>query len=556
MRTVILGGVAAGAATATRLRRLDETREITVIESGAYPSFANCALPYYLSGEVSERNKLFATTPEFLKNFFKLDLRLNSRAYKLDLTKRIVYFTDENGAESSIEYDDLVIATGTDAVIPPFASSSKRIRALKNIPDVDFIKSLLDNGARRVLVVGGGAIGLEAAENLRSAGLKVTLCEYAPHVLPRIDDEIVFYAQEQLKDHGVSLRCSCTVSELNDTEKGINALFNGKDGEVREEFDFAVICAGVKPNTEFAVEAGLDADARGFLLTDENMRCSDPHVFAAGDVAAVPNTVTGQIRSPLLATPVSQEVRALTSALCELKPHSYKGNIGVWVVKVFDTAVGSCGASLHECQSAGFDDAICISTHGFDHTTFYPGASRLHLKLCFSKQSGKVFGIQAAGEGHAVVDALNRVAAVIHFNGTVSDLRALDHAYAPPYSSARDPVIMSGAVAENVCDGLFNPVSYEDLAKFEDAIKIDVRSPDLFKKCHYEGFVNIPAVKIRSRLKDIPRDKRVLVSCMVGQSAYECARIMQQAGFKDVYVLTGSMLTLQAAGVNLTYDRG
>ena len=336
MKVVIIGGVAAGAALATRLRRLDEALDITVIEKGPYPSFANCALPYYLGGVVASRDDLFAASPDYLKKVYNLDLRLNTEAVAIDTDEKTVTLKDlgRNDEESVIGYDYLVLATGASAIMPKWAEHSKFVSALKTVPDVDLIKSFIDNGARSALIVGGGAIGIESAENLRAQGLKVTVCTRGEHILSKIDPEITYYAEKELTDHGVVLRTGTTVEQAQELLSGIKITFSNG---IEEKFDFVIVAQGVKPNTQIAEEAGIEVDGQGFIEVDNYMRTSDEHVLAVGDIILSCDQSSEINRPALQATPIPQQIRAAAFFITqgEVWEHEYLGDASAFIVKIF-----------------------------------------------------------------------------------------------------------------------------------------------------------------------------------------------------------------------------
>lgn len=549
MQVVIIGAVAAGAATAARLRRLDENIEITMIEKGSYPSFANCALPFFIGGELSSRDLLFAVSPDYLEKLYRLKLLLNTEALSVDTKAHTVLVRNKNGIEKQIRYDKLVIASGSRCDIPQ-KFACKRVTALKTVPDADAVKSYVDSGARRIIIVGAGPIGLECAEALRSQGLKVLLCEAAPTVLPKMDREFSHYALKALQDHAVTVKCNCKVTEIEEEQDGLTVTFN--DGST-DRADFMIWGAGTVPNTEFAVAAGLKADPKGYLYTDEYMQSSNEDIFVAGDAALVRDAVNAQLRPSGLATPVSKQVRALCSKLTQSALLPCKPDCGTFIVKIFNTALGSCGLNYEQClKSDPF--ATYVFTHSFNHASFYPKASRIHAKLCFSKKNGKIYGIQASGDGAGVDKLIEAVSTLIGMHGNVHDLAQRSQAYAPPFSAVRDPACMIGAVAENVVNGLLDVIGAEQLSYHQDAVKIDVRPYEAYVKGHPQGFINIPASNLRENLDKIPKDKTVIISCLVGQTAYVCARILKGYGYQDVKVLTGSLLTLKALDIELEYD--
>ncbi len=554
MKVVIIGGVAAGAALAPRLRRLDESLEITVIEKGPYPSFANCALPYYLGGVVASHDDLFAASPAYLKKVYNLDLRLNTQAIAFDTDEKTVTIKDlgNNNEESVLAYDYLVLATGSSAIMPKWAEQSKFVSALKTVPETDLVKGFIDNGARSALVIGGGAIGLESAENLRAQGLKVTVCSRGEHILSKIDPEITAYAEKELSDHGVVLRLATTVASAKDLDTGLLVTFSNG---IEEKFDFAIVAQGVKPNTQIAEDAGIEVDDQGFIEVDNYMRTSDEHVLAVGDIILSCDQCSEISRPALQATPIPQQIRAAAFYITqgEVWEHEYLGDAGAFIIKFFDVAIGSCGMPMREIKQED-ESAVAVVTHSFDHPGFYPTSRRVHAKLIFSREDGKIYGAQAAGDKDAVAKFIDVVATLMATgNDTVDYLASRNHAYAPPVSSQRDVAQIIGSVADNVVQGLFNPICVEDLEDYDDAFKLDVRPQKSFEELHPAGFVNIPIAKLRESLDKIPQDKKIVISCMVGQTAYVASRILVGHGFDQdqIFVLSGSLLSLKAVGAKL-----
>lgn len=545
MKFVIIGGVAGGAACATRLRRLFETAEITVIEKTSYPSFANCALPYYLGEVVHNRNQLFAVTPQELIKKFKLDLRIETEALSIDQKAHEVTVVHE-GKEERIPYDKLILAPGATPKIPHFARDLKGVYALRTIADTDAIMETLKSGeVKRAVVVGGGFIGLETAENLVKRGIKVDLIEGASHIMPSFDEEMSNYIRQSLEEHGVNIHTSAFLNDIKPHNEHSLKVFAGDNLEINA--DLVIIGMGIVPNSKLAKDAGLNLGPLGHIVVDENMQTSDKDIFAVGDVVQVPNLVSGKDMSLALAGPISKQVRAISGYL-DGKPHPFAGVVGTSACKIFNMIAASTGLSFEMAKKLGFNGVEKVWTHTLSKPGFYPGASQVHCKLIFDKDTRFVLGAQACGNEDAV-KTIEVISSILQYKGTVDDLASHEQAYAPPVGASRDASVMLGAVAQNVCDGYMKVAAFEDLeTKFKDAIIIDVRPADVYAMGHYEHSINIPIMQLRDRISEIPQDKTIVFTCMIGQSAWYAARILSGLGYERVYVLSGSYQTLKIAG--------
>ncbi len=547
MNIVIVGGVAGGAACAARLRRINEACSITIVEQGPYISFANCGLPYYLSGAIAQRSSLFVTTKEILEQNFKLKVLVNTQATAIDRATRTLTLQSEHGP-SSLAYDVLILSPGSLPIVPPFAKGLPHVYTVRTVPDVDGVKSDLAKAGKKVLIVGGGFIGLECAENLVEAGVKVTLAEGMNQVLPPLDFDMAQFIHAELCAHGIELKLSSLLKGL--TLKDDGKLLADFD-ESQDSFDGVILAIGGRPNTSLAATCGLTLNSRGFIVTDEYMRTNDDRIYALGDAVELSEPILGGRGSIALAGPANKEARVLTSDVAkrffkhDLSMPGYHGAMGASAVKVFTQEAASVGFSERRLQSLGQPYAA-VWLHPTQHAGYYPQAKHCHLKVIYNPENFKLLGAQAVGA--EAVKRIEIISAYLHMGGNIDDLAFHEQVYAPPFSSARDGVNYAGCVLENIRAGLVKIARWDELeTKFKDACCIDVRSPEMYATRHIDGFINIPLSKLRSSLDELPKDKPIVLTCVVGISAYNACRILQESGFKEVYDLSGGVTTYFAA---------
>lgn len=539
MKVVIIGGVAAGMSTAARARRLSETAEIVVLERGKHVSFANCGLPYHIGGVIRDRDQLLLQTPQSLKNSLNLDVRVGHEAVKIDREGRKVEVR-KSGGETYLEpYDRLVLCPGASPVRPPLpGAESKRIHVLRNIDDMDRVKAGIDSGARRVVVIGAGYIGIEMAENLRHLGVEVDVVEMLEQVMPPFDREMARDLESHLQSHGVRLHLGTAAAAFRETGQGLSVeLKNGKTLTC----DLVMMCVGVRPDTKLAVDAGLELGARGGIKVNERMQTSDPHIYAAGDAVEVADFVTGEAALIPLAGPANRQGRIIADNLLG-GGATYRATQGTAIVKVFDMTAGCTGASEKTLVRAKRDFRK-VYVHPGGHAGYYPGTAPMHIKLLFAPGDGKVLGAQVVGFD-GVDKRVDVFATAIRAGMTVSQLKDIELAYAPPYGSAKDPVNMAAFVADNVLNGFVELWYAEDFpARTGQGVILDVRSPDEFGTWHVPGAVNIPLGNLRSQLSSLSREKPVFVYCKVGFRSYLAYRILKQSGFGKVSTLAGGATT-------------
>lgn len=543
MKIVIIGGVAGGASAATRLRRMDEKAEIILIERGDYISFANCGLPYHIGGVISEREKLLVVTPKELRDTFKIDARVRNEALSINRKKREVTIRDlANGREYQESYDKLVLSPGASPIVPPIEGVSlPGVYTLRSITDMDHINDfLLKNSPESAVVIGGGFIGLEIAENLQRRGLEVTIVEMLNQVMAPIDYEMAAMVHQHLQFKHIRLALGDGLKAIHQNGALKVTLQSGRTVDT----DMVILSVGVRPETALAKEAGLELGARGAIIVNGRMQTSDPDIYAIGDAVEVKNLISGRPVNLPLAGPASKQARI---AADHITGHdvSYMGVQGTSIVKVFDLTVGSTGLNSRQLDDLGlpYKDAII---HGSNHAGYYPGASPMAFKLLFSPE-GKIYGAQIVGlEG--VDKRVDVIATAIHGGMTVFDLEELELAYAPPYGSARDPINIIGFLAGNMLRGDLKCFDWNEVNQLDPAktVFLDVREPEEQTLGQIDGSINIPLSELRSRLDELPRGKQIAVYCQVGQRGYFAARVLDQSGF-DVINLNGGFKTYSHA---------
>jgi NADPH-dependent 2,4-dienoyl-CoA reductase/sulfur reductase-like enzyme/peroxiredoxin family protein/rhodanese-related sulfurtransferase/TusA-related sulfurtransferase len=550
---LIIGGVASGATTAARLRRNDERAQIVLVERGDYVSYANCGLPYYAGGVISERSKLFVMTPEKFRETLNIDVRVATEATSIDRAAKTVALTElKTGKTYAETYDALILSPGAEPVKPPIPGLDlESVFTLRSVPDIDRIKEWTDlRRPERAVVVGGGFIGLEMAENLAHRGAAVTVIEALDQVMGPIDFEMAAIVHRHLRDKDVELRLKDGVSAF---EKRGSRIFVKLSSGDEVPADIVVFSIGVKPDSRLAREAGLETipagqPGAGAIIVDEYFRTSDPAIRALGDAVAFKNPITGALGVTPLAGPANKQGRLLADALVygEKESRPWRGAIGTAAAKVFDLTVASTGANEKVLARAGIPHASVV-IHPNNHAGYYPGAVPLTLKLIYSPD-GRVLGAQAVGYD-GVDKRIDVVAALLGKGAAVSDLAEFEQVYAPPFSSAKDPVNLAAFAAENALKGRSAPISWK---QFEEARKagafvLDVRTREEAELGSIPGASVIPNTELRDRLAEVPKDKTVLIYCGVGLRGYLAERILRQNGWTDVFNLSGGYKTWQAA---------
>lgn len=546
MNYLIIGGVAGGATVAARLRRMDEKANIILFERGKYVSYANCGLPYYIGDTINNREKLFVQTAKGFTDRFRIDIRTEQEVTAIRPDKKEVEIKNLSTGETYTEtYDKLVLSPGAEPLRPSIEGiGSKKIFTLRNVPDTDTIKNYVNTeNPKRAIVVGGGFIGLEMAENLHDLGIQVDVVEMANQVMAPLDFSMAAIVHRQLTDKGVGLHLEDGVSRFEEKDGGVTVhLRSGKQIAT----DMVLLSIGVRPETKLAKDAGLAIGERGGIAVNDYMQTSDADIYALGDAVEVRHLVTGQPALIPLAGPANKQGRIVADNIVFGNKKKYPGSIGTSIAKVFDLTVAAAGANAKLLQQNNIP-YISSYTHGASHAGYYPGAVPLSIKILFAPENGKLLGAQIVGF-NGVDKRIEMLAQVIQRGGTVHDLAELEHAYAPPYSSAKDPVNMAGFVAENILNKKSQIIQWRELAELPaDTIRIDVRTHDEYKLGTIPGFINIPVDELREHLDELPKEKPIVVTCAVGLRGYLAYRILVQNGFKHVRNLSGGYKTWSVA---------
>ena len=546
MNYLIIGGVAGGATVAARLRRMDEKANIILFERGKYVSYANCGLPYYIGDTINNREKLFVQTAKGFTDRFRIDIRTEQEVTAIRPDKKEVEIKNLSTGETYTEtYDKLVLSPGAEPLRPGIEGiGSKKIFTLRNVPDTDTIKNYVNTeNPKRAIVVGGGFIGLEMAENLYDLGIQVDVVEMANQVMAPLDFSMAAIVHRQLTDKGVGLHLEDGVSRFEEKDGGVTVhLRSGKQIAT----DMVLLSIGVRPETKLAKDAGLAIGERGGIAVNDYMQTSDADIYALGDAVEVRHLVTGQPALNPLAGPANKQGRIVADNIVFGNKKKYPGSIGTSIAKVFDLTVAAAGANAKLLQQNNIP-YISSYTHGASHAGYYPGAVPLSIKILFAPENGKLLGAQIVGF-NGVDKRIEMLAQVIQRGGTVHDLAELEHAYAPPYSSAKDPVNMAGFVAENILNKKSRIIQWRELAELPaDTIRIDVRTHDEYKLGTIPGFINIPVDELREHLDELPKEKPIVVTCAVGLRGYLAYRILVQNGFKHVRNLSGGYKTWSVA---------
>lgn len=540
MKVIIVGGVAGGATAAARLRRLNENAEIIMIERFGYVSYANCGLPYYIGGTITDRSKLTLQTPQSFRNRFDVDARVRQEVVAIDRAARTVTVRRLDDGTVYVEgYDKLILSPGARPVTPDLPGiNAERLFTLRTVEDTYAVADFIDREQpRRATVVGAGFIGLEMAENLRERGLEVTVVQRGEHVMPVFDADMASLLHNHLREHGVELLLKADVTGFEETSDAISTIL--ADGRVLES-DLVMLSIGVAPESTLAREAGLELGLRGSIKVDAAMRTSDPDIYAVGDAVEVTNVVTGSPALIALAGPANKQGRIAADNICGLESE-FGGSQGSSVLKLFELDAASTGLTLTAARAAGIDaEAVILSPA--NHATYYPGAETMTLKVVFERGTGRILGGQAIGRG-GVDKRIDVLAVAIRARMTAVDLTELDLAYAPPYSSAKDPVNMAGFMIENILDDLVDQVTWDEAlelaAEDGDAILLDTRTAGEHAHGAIEGALHIPVDELREHLDELPRDKRLLVFCASGLRSYVACRILSQHGFACANVSGG-----------------
>lgn len=537
VKIIIVGGVAGGASAAARLRRLDEKAEIILFERGAYISFANCGLPYYIGGEITKKSALTLQTPASFRSRFNVDVRVNSEVVAVDTAaKTVTVHNGETGEDYTESYDKLLLSPGAAPLVPPMeGADNPRVFTLRNIPDTVKIRDYVEEEfPEEAVVVGGGYIGVEMAENLKKAGLKVTIVELADHVIAPLDGDMAAEVHRYLQDNGIRLLLGKAVQAIR--EEGGKLRLQLSEGQV--DTDMVILSVGVRPDTALAKAAGLALNKRGAIVVDEHMQTSAPDVYAVGDAVEITDFVTGNKGYVPLAGPANKQGRIAADNMCGI-PSAYKNTQGSSVLKIFDMTVAMTGVNERTAQAAGLDYDK-VFTYSQSHASYYPGAHGMSIKTIYEKGTGKILGAQIVGYD-GVDKRCDVLATAIRAGMTATDLTELELCYAPPFGSAKDPVNFIGYVIENTLTGKVKNFFWNDveaLPRDGSVTLLDVRTPTEREQGYIEGFIHIPLDELRQRVGELDQSKPVYIHCLSGLRSYIACCLLGGLGF-DCYNLSG-----------------
>ena len=552
---LIVGGVAGGATAAARMRRLSEDAEIILFEKGKYISYANCGLPYYIGGVIEERERLFVQTPEAFGKRFNIDVRTESEVIAIDVVAKRVAVRTADGEEYEESFDKLLLSPGASPVVPPLAGiQSEGIFTLRNVSDTDRIKQYItERRVRRAVIVGGGFIGLEMAENLKHAGAEVAVVEMAPQVMGPIDYSMAALVHEHLEQQGVKLYLEQAVESFSRDNEELTVHF--KSG-INLHADMVLLSIGVRAETRLAESAGLRIGEMRGIWVDEYLQTSVADIYAVGDAIEYPHPITGKPWLNFLAGPANRQARIVADNMVLGNHVKYEGAIGTAIAKVFDLTVASTGLPAKRLMQMQIP-YLSATIHNGAHAGYYPGSLQMDIKITFSPADGRLYGAQIVGYD-GVDTRINQYALAIKNGATVEDLTRLEHAYAPPFSSAKDPVAISGYVAGNILSGKMQPLYWRELqqAETDNVTLIDVRTPDEYALGTIPGAINIPLDDMRERMSEIPADRPVWLFCGVGLRGYLASNILKANGYKDVRNLIGGLKTYKAATAKLPIPEG
>lgn len=529
-KVLIVGGVAGGASAATRLRRLDENLEIIIFEKGEYVSFANCGLPYHIGNIIENRDSLLVQTPEKLKNRFNLDVRINSEVISIDSNNKIAKIRKNTGEEYEENFDYMVLAPGAKPMLPPIKGiNNKKIYTLRNINDMDKIKrEVTVQGIKNAVVVGGGYVGVETAENLQHIGINTTLIEAAPNILTPFDSEMANFLEIELVLNKINLMTNKKVVEFE--EKNEKIFIHLEDGE-KVESDIVILSIGVVPDTAFLKDSGIQLGTKGHILVNDNLETNIKGIYAAGDSILVKNYITGEKSVIPLAGPANRQGRIAAGNIAG-RNETYKGSLGTAIIKVFELTGASTGLNERTIKNLKMKYEK-IYLHPNDHANYYPNATPMSIKVIYNKENKEILGAQAVGI-KGTDKFIDVIATVIKFKGTIYDLTELELAYAPPFLSAKSPANMAGFIGENIEDGLFEQIFFEDLENYEEDkhIILDVRDEMELPSGIFDNSINISLSELRKEVKKLPKDKEIWTYCAVGLRGYLASRFLLQNGYK------------------------
>ena len=543
---LIIGGVAGGATAAARIRRLSEQAEIILLERGEHISYANCGLPYYIGGVIQQRDRLFVQTPAAFARRFNIDVRTQSEATSIDPERQKVSIRTADGRSYTEHYDELLLSPGSAPLRPALPGIDlEGIFTLRNVADTDRIKAYLEgHQAKRAVIVGGGFIGLEMAENLHQLGLEVSLVEMAPQVMAPMDYSMAAFVHEELQSKGVALYLEEAIAAFERVGEGLQLRF--QSGATLAA-DLVLLSIGVRPETKLAQEAGLKLGETKGIWVNEYLQTSEAHIWAVGDAIEYPHPVTGQPWLNYLAGPANRQARIVADNMVLGAQQRYEGSVGTAIAKVFDLTVATTGLPAKRLKQLGIP-YLSATIHAASHAGYYPGARQMAIKVTFAPSDGRIYGAQIVGYD-GVDTRIDQYALALKCGMTVAELTELEQAYAPPFSSAKDPVAISAYVAENIRSGRMQPLYWRELreADLSKVALIDVRTPEEYALGTIPGAVNVPLDELRERLAELPRDRALWLFCGVGLRGYLASNILRGQGFSEVRNLVGGIKTYRAA---------
>ncbi len=538
MKYVIIGAVAGGASTAARLRRLNEKAEIVIFEKGEFISYANCGLPYYIGDVIKDRNALFVQTATAFNKRFNIDVRTLTEVTSIDSEKKTVTaFNQVTGKEYEESYDKLVLSPGAEPIKPPLPGiTNEGIFTLRNVVDTDYIKAFVNQKqVKKAVIIGAGFIGLEMAENLHDIGLEVSVIEMGNQILAPLDFPIAALVQEHIRSKGVNILLNSAVTAFEKTETGLKVIL--KNNEVLDA-DVVIMSIGVRPDTRLAIKAGLKlGDAKG-IWVNEFLQTSNPDIYAVGDAIEFTNPITNLSMNTYLAGPANKQGRICANNMVLGNKQTYNGAINTAIVKVFDMTVATAGTASKQLTKSGIKH-IVSTTHNGSHAGYYPGAKQMSIQIAFSPDDGRLLSAQIAGYD-GVDKRIDILSSVIKRSSTIYELAEFEHAYAPPYSSAKDPINMAGFVAENILQERLRVFYWNEFDKIgKDDVLLDVRTKEEFDRGNINGAINIPVDNLRERINELDTSKNIFIYCQAGLRGYLAQRILTQNGFDKVLNLSG-----------------
>ncbi len=541
--TLIVGGVAGGATVAARLSRLDARRRIVIIERGDHVSFANCGLPYYIGGVIAEASSLLLASPELFRSRYGIEVKTGHEAVSIDTGHSTLLVRNlQSGAEEAMPYDELVLAPGASPFRPPMPGIDlEDVMTLRNIPDAEHIRSCIrERGVKRALVIGGGFIGLEVAENLHELGIEVHLAEGAPHILPPLDGHMARYVDNLLASKGIKVTTNLLTKGIRRTDRG--ALQAYTDTWESPEVDMVFLSIGIRPENALAKTAGLEIGPTGGILVDEHMRCSRPGIWAVGDAVEVRSRITQKPMLLALAGIAQKQARIAADSIAGRESHAFPGVLGSSVLRLFGTTVAMTGMNVDMLRRLGYEDEYeYVDGHASQHVSWYPGASPIHLRLVYRKRDGLILGATAIGRNDAA-RRIDVIAALMGKGGTVFDLEEAELCYSPQEGAAKDAVNQIGMAAANNLRGL-HPIAHVEDIGTAGTFLLDVREEAEVRHSPFAGATNIPLSQLRQRWSELPTDKRLLVFCQSGIRSYNATRLLCNHGL-DARNLSGGYISL------------